>query len=197
MKTGNKSQAMILAVVAVLAIGFLIYQLLPGKEKPSFVARAPEVSLSPSAGAVATLSLEVAGNPFSHPKLAPSEPAAVPKAQPPSQIDKSGSVTPVSPEMPQVAGQTPGTNAAENAGKTRLKIQGPSIKLTAIMRVGDPVAMLNVNDKSGQTFGVGDLIDPKTRLIAIGGSSITVEFLGEEHEIATGETCKLSKDETK
>ena len=66
MKTGNKNQAMALSVVAVLAVGFLVYQLLPAKSKPSFVARAPEVSLAGRPGKVDDMSLVVLGNPFSH-----------------------------------------------------------------------------------------------------------------------------------
>jgi hypothetical protein len=209
MKTGNKKQAMILSVVAVLAVAFLVYQLMPAKAKPFSAPASPEVSLTQNASTSQNLSLAVLGNPFSHPKLA-SKPVVTDVKQPPSSIDKSGTFAPVSPgALPGAGGGSPGQDGrsdsgaagsggaggqgssipnspAENAGKDRKEIQGPRIKLTAIMRVGEPVAMLAVNDQPGKTYSEGDLLASNARLIKIGDSSVTVRINGKQHEIATG-----------
>jgi hypothetical protein len=214
MKTGNKNQAMALSVVAVLAVGFLVYQLLPAKSKPSFVARAPEVSLAGRPGKVDDMSLVVLGNPFSHPMLATKE-ASAPSPAPAPAIDKSGHLPPMavsglpgtdgsaqgsngSADSPGADGGAPGSKGpADSAGNTRLNVRGPRIKLSAILRVGEPVAMLAIDDQPGKTYSEGDLLAPGTRLLSIGDGSVTVRIFGEEHVIATGDTYKPSKDETK
>src|SRR5207248_2027131 len=114
-------------------------------------------------------------------------------------IDKSGSFAPVAvrilPETDSEAGAA--KQPAESAGKNRLNVHGPRIKLTAIMRVGEPVAMLAVDDQPGRAFGEGDLLAPLTRLISIGDGSVTVRIHGIEHQIATGETFGASEEQTK
>ena len=203
MKTGNKKQAIALSVVAVLAVGFLGYQLMPSAAKPSFVSSAPEVKLEGTPGTAQNLSLAVLGNPFSHPKLAKKVLVTALPPVPNSLIDKSGSIPPFNPqaltpgagegglgEAVALASGTPqtGKKPEESAGKSRSKARGPRIKLNAIMRVGEPVAMLAVDDRHGITYSEGDVLAPGTRLIVIGDGSVTVRIFGEEHKIATGET---------
>lgn len=203
MKTGNKTQAVVLSFVAVLAIGFLVYQLLPSKVKPSIAGVAQTgSSVAPSATADVSqeLPLHLIGNPFSHPKLATHVAPAERKAPPPLPvgIDKSGSFTPVLGE-PSATGGTAesGSQPAESAGNTRLKQQEPRIKLTAIMRVGDPVAMLEVDNRPGKAYGEGDLLANRATLVSIGDGAVTVRINGVPHEIALGHTYGSNEGQTK
>lgn len=197
MKTGNKTQAVVLSVVAVLAIAFLVYQLMPSQVKPLLGSGARTSTAAQSPGASQELTLAVLGNPFSHPMLA-TKPAAKDVKPPQSQIDKNGKIPPYDPgEPPGATGGASPKTPADIAGKDRSKDKGPRIKLTAIMRVGDPVAMLAVDDKPGQAYGEGDLLAPNARLIKIGDSSITVRVSGVEHEIATGDSYGTPEDKTK
>ncbi len=208
MKTGNKIQALVLGVVAVLAIAFLVYQLMPSQSKPLLGSATRTASTAQGPSASQELSLAVLGNPFSHPMLA-AKPIKQDAKQPPSQIDKAGMFSPVRPKLPGVNGDAsqpaPDYAAkdaspnlpADNAGNNRSKVQGPRIQLTAIMRVGEPVAMLAIDDQTGKAFSEGDLLAPNARLIKIRDSSVTVRVNGVEHEIATGDSYGAPEDKTK
>lgn len=198
MKTGNKAQAVVLSIVAVLAVGFLIYQLVPSQGKPFLGLAVASASPAQGASAPHELTLAVLGNPFSHPMLATKPVVTHDVKQPPSQIDKSGTISPVTPgPLPGVNAKTGGNPPEDNAGKHRLKVQGPRITLSAIIRVGESVAMLAINDKPGQTFSEGDTLAPNAKLIKIGDSSVTVRVNGIEHEIATGDRYEAPEDKTK
>ena len=200
MKTGNKNQAIVLSVVAVLAIAFLVYQLLPEKVKPTFAALSPAQVSTPAGHPSDDLSLALLGNPFSHPMLAtkPAPGAVKPTKAPEPQIDKTGSLPVTFTRLP-AAGQDgqASKQPAESAGATRLKDQGPRIKLTAIMRVGDPVAMLEVDDQPAKALGEGDLIAKDSTLVSIGDGMVTIRVRGVEHQIAMGETFGSHEEQTK
>lgn len=206
MKTGNKKQAIVLSAIALLAVAFLVYQLMPAKGTPFSAAPTPAASSSGTPSPSQDLSLAVMGNPFSHPKLASKVVSEMPSPQPKASIDKSGSV-PLKPSglpnpedvdrsTPQ-GGTSGGSTPEDIAGNNRLKVQGPRIKLTAIMRVGEAVAMLEVNDQPEKTFVEGDRLAPNASLVKIGDSSITVLINGMKHEIATGDTYGSSEEKRK
>jgi len=192
MKTGNKKQVILLSVVAIGAIAFLVYQLLPSKIRPAF---GQPVARPASEPAVDTdFGLALIGDPFSHPKLA-VKPVAVSNAAP-VEIDKSG-YNPF--HIPGLLDATVapdlGSNPAENAGAHRQKPQGPQITVVAVMHAGSPVAMLEVNGKEAKSFNEGDLIAPNARLISIGESSVSVRVNGEMHELSTGDSYGSKTEE--
>src|SRR5436309_11255519 len=121
MKTGNGRQAMILAIVAILSIGFLVYQLMPAKMRPMVLGGSRQAAgIAPTMDSTDNLSLLVIGNPFSHPKLATKSIAPAPVSEVANGIDKSG-------QMPVTLGTLPYTDSAiqpasgpaESAGKDR------------------------------------------------------------------------------
>lgn len=203
MKTGDKKQAVILSVVAVLAIAFLGYQLRP-KTKPLVAAGVQEASATatPSEDSEA-LPLTVIGNPFSHSKLATKSPpkqaaAHSPTPAPNSAIDKSGGFSPLDPaSVLALAGsgkQSAGTE--ESAGASRYEEQAPLVTLTGLMSVDQPLAMLAVNNQEAKAYAVGDLVAEKTRLVKIRDSSVVLEVNGKTRVLGLGETLKPKKEST-
>jgi hypothetical protein len=191
MKAGNKKQAAILSVVAVGAIGFLIYQLVPSKVgnlAAAITGSGSNAAAAPSS-APDNLSLLVLGAPFSHPKLAAKPVVALAAPQMPSDINKNGK-DPFNPGAPTDANSSTTTPAGpdESAGEGQQEKKGPSIRVTAIMIVDQPIAMLSVDGGDAKQYSEGDQLSDRTRLISIGESSVTVRINGALHQIATGQT---------
>jgi len=191
MKTGNKKQAILLSVVAVGAIFFLGHQLMPSK--------LAAIGLASSAPAPATIKIDsgsdlpfaLVGNPFSHPKLA-VKPVAASQAQLPfSDIDKSGVFHPLASDLPATGSYTrdSGSTPEGNAGEDRQKDQAsPEIRLAAVMAVGQPIALLEVNGTEAKEFSVGDQVAEGTKLIKIEDRGVTIKVNGVLHFIAAGGT---------
>jgi hypothetical protein len=188
MKTGNKSQAVLLSVIAVGAIAFLAHQVMPAKlVSLGLVSTAPTVASTPPSDQV-KLPLTLVGNPFSHPKLA-TKPAVV-ATTPTVDIDKNLPFDPFSGPLgrPSNDAGASGSNTADSAGKDRQKPQEPQIRLAAVIAVGAAEAMLEVNGKDAQAFSVGDLVTANTRLVSVRDAIVAVRINGVVHEIAMGET---------
>src|SRR5689334_6695374 len=136
MKTGNKNQAIILAVIAVGAVAFLVIQLLPAKIRPTLAGLAQRQVVEPPVST--DFALTLVGDPFSHPKLA-TKPVTVVSSSVPSDIDKSA-YNPIHwPGLPEITpAADPGSKPAENAGEHRQKPQGPQITVVAVMQAGTP-----------------------------------------------------------
>lgn len=194
MKVGDKKQAAILTIVAVLALGFLFTQLLPGK-RVKFQLPVEVRSAEEKPKASEELPLAVIGNPFSHPKLA-TKPvlAASPGTNFQPDIDKSGHLTPYSPGPLPDAGGT--GDPAETAGNDRQEKQVPRVTLTGLMRVDEPLAMLAVENREAKSYAMGDLVAENARLIAIGDNSVTIRVNGKPRELRMGETLGPKKEQS-
>lgn len=211
MKTGDKKQAVILTVVAVLAVGFLGYRLIPAGSKAVTALRSGEPGVK-GASRELQLPLVVTGNPFSHPKLATLPIAATQSPLPNAPIDKSGTF-PFQPGRPPGAsdgsgsGQGPGASDGSGSGQgpgasdgsdsghgpdesagviRRLKEQVPRISVIAIMRVERPLAMLSINNTNSRAFYEGDLVAPGVRLVKVGDNVVVVKVNGKLRSIAVG-----------
>lgn len=194
MKTGNKNQAILLSVVAVGAIAFLAHQLMPAKFIPlGSVAAAPRAASTPSAD-LSKLPLTLLGNPYSHPKLATLP--TITAAAPISDIDKNVPFDPFAGPLAKASIVTwgSGSNTADSAGEDRQKPQGPQIRVAAVIAVGEPEAMLEVNGKEATPFSVGDLIASNARLVQVSDASVKVRINGIVHEIAMGATYGLKEN---
>lgn len=187
MKTGNKQQAMILCVVAVLAVGFLIWQILPGK-KSLATARAADASTS-SGGQLVALDLPryVIGSPFSHSRLAPED-------------DGSGAEVPIGALTGVLPFAIPGdvqirrngVAPEENAGETRQQERTPSqLTLSAIMRLDKPVAIFSSDIDSGSPYEVGDVLANNVRLIRIADGAVVLQMGKGIKTLHVGEDVKL------
>jgi len=188
-RTGNKMQVAVLSIVALGAVGFLAFQMMPSKLQPLVAVLTP--SSSPSSPVVYNdhLPMTLVGNPFSHPALAVKPPATqAAKQGPPAPVD--GVVEPISKggRLPPArdSQQDDSSAPAESAGKDRKQQQGPSLRVAAVVAVGTPIAMIEVAGKDAQSYSPQDLIAPGVRLLKISDSGVIVRDHGTEVQIPVG-----------
>jgi hypothetical protein len=188
MKTGNKNQAVILSIVAVGAIGFLAIQLTPAKLGPASANPGQSSTSAAAIGIPTDLPLALAGDPFSHSRLATKRVTTDPGMRPRSEFGLDA--PPLKPLGPYGENYDTQSNQGteENAGIDRQKPQGPQISVLAVMRAGTPVAMLQVGGKEANTYMQGELLSNGVWLVAIGGNYVKVRVNGEVHRIDIGDT---------
>ena len=211
MKMGDKNQAVILSLVAVGAVAFLVFQLMPGKVKSSLMGSSASPSQAPSVATVAELPLMVTGDPFSHPKLAIKPPPKTTAVEP--QRDISGHL-PVNPGLGNPAlgsdsgsdstsdsgsdsGSSSGLGPEDSAGKSQQKAKGPQITVMAVLQAGTPVAMLQVGSNESRTYAEGEMLAAGIRLVKVGDSYVLVRIHGVIHQISTGDSYQPDDGDSK
>jgi hypothetical protein len=178
---GDKKQVTILGVVALLAIGFLVTQLIPKGSK--FIA---SVDAEPAKQAAevesVSLPLEVSGNPFSHAKLAPEEDEN-------AENGLEGGIEPLAPDLEGLEVNSAEYMATlwqheqnkkpdENAGETRKEEEKApfNLKLTGFAGGTSPMAFIEVRGRSGVPFEEGDQLEQGVYLLRIRDESIDVRI---------------------
>lgn len=181
---GDKKQVTILGVVALLAIGFLVTQLIPKGSK--FIA---SVDAEPTKQAAevesVSLPLEVSGNPFSHAKLAPEEDKKTQGAQ----NGLEGGLEPLAPNLEGIEINSAEYAATlweheqnkkpdEDAGKTRKEEEKApfNLKLTGFAGGTSPMAFIRVRGRTGVPFEEGDQLEQGVYLLRIREQSIDVRI---------------------
>lgn len=183
MNLGDKKQVAALGIVAVLAIGFLVTQLMPKSRQ--FVASATaEPTKQPADMESVLLPLEVSGNPFSHAKLAPEKEK--------DEGGKGGLDGSIEPLLPNLEGLE--VNSAEymatlwehernkkpdeSAGETRKEVEKAAfnLKLTGFAGGTSPMAFIEVRGGTGAPFVEGEKLEPGVRLLRIHEDSIDVQI---------------------
>ena len=208
MKTGNKSQAVILTVVAIGAIGFLVIQLLPAKLKPIVGLSTSAASGSQTSIVDTNLPLMLVGDPFSHPKLAVKKEAQSPGPKPPREIlrgafplglpglDAPG-VEPMSGSGDGGSEPDLGSKTEENAGTSQQKQQVPQISLVGIEDAGTPVALLQVGNEEERTYRAGEKLAKGVWLTVVDHGFVEVRVGDEDHRIGLGEKYGGSNEDKK
>jgi len=197
MKVGDKKQATILFIVAIGAIAFLAIQLVPGEIKSPLGGLAASANQTGGPALATELPLMVAGDPFSHPKLATKPAPKEQPAEPPRDINTG--YGPFSPPGLGNPNSEPNSAAGpeESAGNSQQKPQGPQIALMAVMQAGTPVAMLQVGSNQPKNYAEGEIVADNVRLIKVADSYVLVRVYGTVHRIATGDTYQPDHGESK
>ena len=178
---GDKKQVTILGLVALLAIGFLVTQLIPKGGK--FVASVTAEPTKQAAEVEAvSLPLEVSGNPFSHAKLAPEE-----AKDAEGNGGLSGSVEPLMPNlegleinsaeyMATLWEHEQNKKPVENAGESRKEEEKApfNLKLKGFAGGTTPMAFIEVRGRTGVPYVEGDELEQGVHLLRIREESIDV-----------------------
>jgi hypothetical protein len=185
-KTGDPRQAMVLGVVAVAAVGFLAFQLLPkgGSPAPAPPAESVAVDAAPPPGPAApsrlplkVMNLQLSHDPFSHPRLAgrtsgdrpaPDDPEDLPAREPGRESVANG-LAPL-PGVLAVDGlslrpvEDPGGTGTEDRDAPRQNLQEErrslSVRISAIVAAGAPVAMIGVAGEPTRMYRTGEALGP-------------------------------------
>lgn len=192
MTTGDPKQAVVLAVVAIGIVGFAVFRIIP---KPDTTVGLP---ISPRVAATETdtkkLPTVVLSNAFWHARLdnVPGAPKSAPKK------GRKGSTT--SFQNPDVAPVSPLSGVLtpdENTGSNRQQIEGPTIRVSAIIATGQRKEALisfggadEVKASAGMRFR--DLI-----IVAVSDTSVRIRIGKAEKTLAVGEEQKLWINENK
>ncbi|HZH98505.1 MAG TPA: hypothetical protein VEX38_05995 [Fimbriimonadaceae bacterium] len=183
MKTGNPKQVTVLAIVAVLAVGFVIYQALPKIEKaaPQTPTQLPQQEQGQFVQA--GLPQALIGDPFTHPalfkKLSPAEKSeeAPPKLS--GKLDGDG-YKPARPDLsdffygPFLEGDQPGENAG-NGQQSQQEPKRTALTLSAILATEENVALIAIDDEGSKRFGKGARIGPAT-VVSISDSQVVLSY---------------------
>lgn len=194
METGDPKQVAVLAVVAVVALGF-VFTRLPGKGLPT-----PPIAASAKPPAVVSRAGEppLLRDPFSHPRLAPPKPkpTAVPEtgsvrlAKAPDSL--IGTLPPLGP-LTGVASAPITVEATKPASKPP-KPPAPSttiIGLEAVAGAGDAVAFLAVGDAESQPFHASERVLGTIRLVRVDDGRVVLSGPKGHVILAVGEKVSL------
>jgi Fe2+ transport system protein FeoA len=186
--TGDPKQAVILGLVAVGAVGFMIYRSLPKPLPPVAIPTSPR--MAENEGEEKKFQTVVLSNAFWHPRLGEPAKVAVPKQPKPTSSSKPinlGQTGPANPfsKLPNVLGPD------ENTGTSQQQVEGPTIRVSAIIATDQRKEALisfggaeEVKASAGMRFG--DLI-----VVAVSETSVRIRIGKAEKTIAVGEEQKL------
>jgi hypothetical protein len=204
MKVGDTKQVAVLGVVAVLAIGFLIYRLLPSRE----VAVRSAVAAATAAGSSSRdLGLQLVRDPFSSERLSlRSKPASSDAQESAQAAPKSGNQWEVQggkkinvkpDEFPNaLVGSLPGgglpmpvpeDHTPVNRRKETGEVTATLFRLDATMNAGEPKAMISVNGADARMFQAGDTVGPQGHVVTVDDSGVEISVGGKRIRLAVGE----------
>lgn len=191
MKVGDPKKAAVLGVVALVAVGAAVFQLIPKRQPPvpnqQAQAQQPQEARSePGEQSLLT-------RPFSHPLLAqreggPNQGSGQPQA-PPSSAPTSSSVNPpLLPPLTFVAQGEP------EEGRQSEPEPEPvvTVRLQAVLSAEDRVALLEV-DGEVRRVAVGQAIFEGVKVKTIRDDSITLQTPAGEQRLAVGATWEWKK----
>jgi hypothetical protein len=181
LKTGNTTQAIVLSVVAVAALGFMVTRFIPTKAVSVAAASDSDKAPSGKSAAVETLPTEILRDAFSHPALAKRTLAVITKQidEPPVGIDIQplgigGSESAFLPparggDIPYIEHEKPLTKGSKPSGNTEKDQQEdktPRLKigLKAIMSATKSLALISIDGGPNLMVGPGDQLTAQFRI---------------------------------
>jgi hypothetical protein len=212
LKTGNKKQATILAIVAVGALAFLIVQFLPAKGRGSLIALVTGRTEEPSNAIDSSgLPLVLVRDAFSHPKLAlaredakPAQDSAAPSQGQlrgtlgvdgfsPATVDSlpgtiEGSESGIADDSdmdPPPTGRLPeeNTRPSQQVNKAAMR----KLVLRAVVLAGHSVAFISIDGEPERTFREGEAVVPGIRVMAINRDGVKLKIGGKLRFVAVGQ----------
>jgi hypothetical protein len=197
MKVGDPKKTAILAVIAVLAIGFCFKQLFGGGGEPKVLRQAAGASAdgaTPASGTLVATNLDqLRVDPFSHPRLAPKVPTGGAITQTPSggtNPDGLGLKTGLVPdgpgELPRAYSpglpidKTPGRNWPDpvNPGEKPAGVEVKKVTqmtLKAIVKVNQRLAYISIDGQEPRAFRPGDLIKDDIQVAFVNDDSVIIK----------------------
>ncbi|HWA81934.1 MAG TPA: hypothetical protein VG820_00770 [Fimbriimonadaceae bacterium] len=187
MQLGDPKKTFPLLIVAILAVGFCIKQVMGGSDEPKVLrqAAATDASTQPlPGGTLAMVQLDqLHTDPFSHPKLAPKGPAdagAPPQGSTPPDDGKKGTPLPtplggsmdktVDPNWPLIV--HPDQKPEGDKGVQVVKVT--QVTLKAILKVNQRLAYLAVDGQDARGYKVGDVIKDDIVVAFVNDDSVIV-----------------------
>lgn len=190
MTTGDPKQAIILSVVAVGAIGFVVFRMIPRGETPVGIATSPrQVTTDTTADQPKKFPTVVLSNAFWHPKIGERPIVTTPPSTGGTKRTPNGSGS-VRPETPfdGLSGQLPPVG---NTGENQQLKEGPKIRLDAIIGTdGKREALLSFGTDELHKAYVGSKF-ADVAVVAITDTTVRIRIGKKEHVIAVGEEKQL------
>lgn len=192
MTTGDPKQAVILALVAIGVVGFAVIRIIPKPDATVGLPISPRVASSEvDAKKLPTV---VLSNAFWHARL-DNVPGALKPA--PKKGQRGPTTTFQNPGVAPVSPLSGVLNPDENTGSNRQQIEGPTIRVSAIIATGQRKEALisfggadEVKASAGMRFR--DLI-----IVAVSDTSVRIRIGKAEKTLAVGEEQKLWINENK
>lgn len=192
MTTGDPKQAVILALVALGVVGFAVIRIIPKPDPTIGLPISPRVAASETD--TKKLPTVVLSNAFWHARLdnVPGAQKVVSKKGP-----KGRTTTFQSPEVAPVSPLSGVLTPDENTGANRQQIEGPTIRVSAIIATGQRKEALisfggadEVKASAGTRFR--DLV-----IVSVSDTSVRIRIGKAEKTLAVGEEQKLWINENK
>ncbi len=198
MTTGNKSQAIVLSIVALGAIGFLGKTVLGGGSGKLSLAHSARTAKPSSNFHLSMLDSSLTVDPFSSPKLAtkaadraiPSDVTA--SKEPRAHRDTSAEFAPMPLSGPVALPGTLIEHPEGNTGNHRSQDRAVlTVRLNATLRVEQQLAVISIGSEEAREYRAGSTIAPGISIVAIGDDRVTFSAHGIKKSIAVGEDAQL------
>lgn len=209
MKVGDKRQATALSLVAIGAIGFLIYSIIPQAAK---AVRAAGAKPAVETGEVQVVNLVLNHDPFYHPLLkahlqAENDSVKADTNEEPTPKPLSGrlgeqdlgplpaaSIGPYEPD----ASYRPGAKESPSGDHSKpTSSTGPDkakpimLTLQGTMKIDRASAIIALGDGDGKAYSIGDIVLPGVRLVGVGDQLAEISYHGKKIRLTLGTGCPL------
>ena len=185
MTTGDPKQAAILAIVAIGALGFVVYRILPRPEPTASIPLSPRLAKPDSDEAKKDMPTVVISNAFWHSKIGDKKPTPTPSGSK-RIVETEGPVLPVSPFGRSLGPIRPD----ENTGNDQQLRQGPTISVTAIIGSENRHEALVRFGTQEWKVRVGTKIED-VMVVAITDTTVRIRIGDREVVVAVGEEKQL------
>lgn len=184
MTTGDPKQAAILAIVAIGALGFVVYRILPRPDSTASIPLSPRVS-KPASEAKKDMPTVVISNAFWHSKIGEKRTTPTPAGSK-RLVETEGPILPVSPFGRSLGPARPD----ENTGNDQQLRQGPTISVTAIIGSENRHEALVRFGTQEWKVRVGTKIED-VMVVAITDTTVRIRIGDREFVVAVGEEKQL------